>query len=634
MRYKRQAWAAMAVIGLFACGCADDASTLPPSTTPTGNTSQPGNEPSVADLPPVTESALALQDEVQQFLDNYTKQYLELNTVDSEAQWVMNTRIKEGDNTAAEDAKAAAQALAEFSGSVEVIDKSREYLNQKAQLKPLQTKQLERILYMAANKPQTIPDVVRDRIAAETEQTEKLYGFKYMLDGEEVSTGDIDEILNMETELPKRLAAWEVSKEVGPQLKDGLANLRDLRNQTVQALDYPDYFAYQVSDYGMTVDEMRAMMKQFNKDLRPLYRELHTYVRYELADRYNEEVPDMIPAHWLPNRWGQNWQGSFKVEGVDLDEALKEKPSEWLVEQAERFYVSLGFENLPRSFYDKSSLYPLPEGAEFKKNNHASAWHMDLDRDVRCLMSVVPTTDYYNTTHHELGHIYYYLAYSTPEVPPLLREGANRAFHEAIGSQMGMAAMQPKFVQASGLKVNGKADPMQAMLYEALDFVVFIPFSAGVMTEFEHKLYSENLPKDQWNKTWWDLAAKYQGIAPPSERGEEFCDAATKTHINDDAAQYYDYAMSFVLLMQMHDHVARNILKEDPHDTNYFGRTEVGDFLKGVLAPGATADWRELVQESTGSEITAQTMVTYFEPLMEWLQQENEGRTHTLPELE
>ena len=153
------------------------------------------------------------------------------------------------------------------------------------------------------------------------------------------------------------------------------------------------------------------------------------------------------------------------------------------------------------------------------------------------------------------------------------------------------------------------------------------------MTEFERDLYASELPTNQWNKRWWELKAKYQGIAPPSDRSEEWCDAATKTHINNDPAQYYDYALSYILLFQLHDHIARNILKEDPHDTNYFARKDVGRFLAKLLRPGATADSRKLLREMTGQDLSAKPMLNYFEPLMKWLVAQNRGRKHTLPKI-
>lgn len=159
-----------------------------------------------------------------------------------------------------------------------------------------------------------------------------------------------------------------------------------------------------------------------------------------------------------------------------------------------------------------------------------------------------------------------------------------------------------------------------------------MPFGAGVMTEFENALYAENLPKDQFNKKWWELAKKYQGMVPPTERGEDYCDAASKTHINNDAAQYYDYAISYILLFQFHDHISKNILKQDPHATNYYGSKAVGEFLKGILKTGANNDWRQLLQESVGSQISAKPMLDYFAPLMDYLKEQNKDRTYTLPE--
>lgn len=577
----------------------------------------------------------ALQDSVQSYLDGYNKTYKELNIISNEASWMTQIRIVEGDSTNSVANNKAQEAYAKFTGSTENIEMAKKYLSKQEQLTPLQVKQLKAILYKAANNPETLQDLVKTRIKAETEQTEKLFGFDFKIDGKSVSTNDIDGMLSQEKNMAKRLKAWEASKEVGKGLKSGLVNLRDLRNKTVQGLGYNDYFEYQVSDYGMSSKEMIEMLQKFNKELYPLFRELHTYARYELAKKYAvKDVPDLIPTHWLPNRWGQDWSSLVDVEGINLDSALKTKDAEWIVKQGERFYVSIGFPELPKSFWEKSDLYPAPADATYKKNNHASAWHMDYDQDVRSLMSVIPNSEWYETSHHELGHIYYYLSYSNPEVPILLREGANRAYHEALGSMMGMAAMQKPFMENLNLIPKGsKTDEMKTLLKEALNYVVFIPFSTGTMSMFEHDLYAENLPADQFNKRWWELAAKYQGIAPEKARGEEYCDAATKTHINDDAAQYYDYALSYILLFQVHDHISKNILHQDPHATNYYGNKEVGKFIAEIMKPGASADWRKLLKEKTGSDLSAKAMLDYFAPLMDYLKKENAGRKYTLPEM-
>lgn len=287
---------------------------------------------------------------------------------------------------------------------------------------------------MAGGSPQTAAELVNRRIELQTSQVERLFGYIFRIDGAEVSANDIDRLLRESTDLNERLAVWEASKEVGPELSDGMEELRDVRNGVVRALGYDDFFAYQVADYGVETEEMMARMDRLLDELQPLYRELHTWTRYELAERYGVPVPDLLPAHWLPNRWAQDWSPLVAVDGVDLDAALADRRPEWVVEQSERFYTSLGFDRLPSSFYELSSLYPLPEGAPYAKNTHASAWHLDRGEDVRSLMSVEPNTEWYSSSHHELGHVYYYLEYSTPAVPPLLRRGADRGYHEAIGS--------------------------------------------------------------------------------------------------------------------------------------------------------------------------------------------------------
>lgn len=574
-----------------------------------------------------------LSSEVDSFLESYTTDFLDLYYTSSKAQWKANTMIIEGDTAIQNAVNRADEAFAEYTGKEEFINKAKAYLESKEQLNDLQVRQLNSILYMAANNPATVPDLVKKRIAAENAQNEKLFGFDFQIDGESVSTNELDNILKSESDLNKRLAAWTSSKEVGKNLKPGLTELVSLRNSTVQNLGYDDYFTYQVSDYGMSVQEMIEMNQGIIRDVWPLYRELHTYLRYELAEKYNAKTPTMLPAHWLPNRWGQDWSAEVNVEGIDLDGVLEEKGAEWLVKQSERFYVSMGFDPLPQSFYELSDLYPLAADATYKKNNHASAWHMDLKNDVRSLMSVEPNSEWYETTHHELGHIYYYMEYTNPDVPPLLRGGANRAFHEAVGSMLGLAAMQKPFLANIGLIDESiETDETRTLLKEALNYIVFIPWSAGVMTHFERDLYVNQLDADEYNSKWWEYKMKYQGIAPPAERGSEYCDAASKTHINNDAAQYYDYALSYVLLFQFHNHIAQNILQQDPRATNYFGNKNVGKFLHELLSPGATRDWRELLKETTGEEISAKAMLEYFNPLMEYLKEVNEGRQHSLPE--
>ncbi|MEO6711405.1 MAG: M2 family metallopeptidase, partial [Planctomycetota bacterium] len=237
--------------------------------------------------------AASLQAQAQAFLDAYSKQYQALYTASGEAEWLSNTHIVEGDETNSTRTKAANEAMAAFTGSIANIETARKFLARKQDLTPLQRKQIEKVLFAAADKPQTEPELVKQRIAAEAAQTEKMYGFTFKVDGQEVSPNEIDKALREERDLGKRRKIWESSKEVGALLKPGLIELRRLRNAGVQSLGYHDFFAYMASEYGMTTDELAATVAKINRELRPLFSELHTFARHELAKRYGQPVPDL-----------------------------------------------------------------------------------------------------------------------------------------------------------------------------------------------------------------------------------------------------------------------------------------------------------------------------------------------------
>ncbi len=562
----------------------------------------------------------------REFLAMYNDIDQKVTTVAAEASWKAATDVSEQHTG---ERIGASGAVAAFEGSRYVIDTTRALLAKPDALSDLERRQLNRILLNAAEAPGTIPEDVERRVQPEARAGAILDGFAFCMDErggkcvKKTNPNEIDELLEKSRDMAARQKVWEVSKQTGPALKKSLAELRELRNRVATELGFSSYFHLQVAGYGMTVAEMMQLIDRSQQELRPLYGLLHTYAKKKLAARYGQPVPKAIPAHWLGNRWAQEWPGL--VEAVNLDDLLKGRDAEWIVKQGERFYVSLGMAPLPKSFWGKSDLYQLPADSKRMKNTHASAWHIDADKDVRSLMSVTPNFRWFETSHHELGHVYYFMSYSRPSVPHVLRGGMNRAFHEAVGDLIGIAARQLPYLREAGLlAADRKVDQTQWLLSQALDnAVVFLPFSAGTMSHFEHDLYEKNLPQDQFNKRWWELVEQHQGVLPPSPRGEEFCDACTKTHIIDDAAQYYDYALAFLIKYQLHDYIAKKILKQDPHECNYYGNKEVGKWLGEILSLGATRDWRQVIREKTGEDISSRALLEYFQPVREYLEKEN-----------
>jgi peptidyl-dipeptidase A len=572
--------------------------------------------------------AQAAETPAEAFLRLYNSLFKGLWTVANEAAWTASTDVSEAHEAGR---TAANTALAAFLGDRTVIEAARGFLSDRRNLPPVVAREFDKILLFAAEGPGTIPEVTRARVATESHQSSMLDGFTFHIDGKPASANDIDDVLQHSRDLNARLHAWEASKEIGKKLKPGIVQLQKLRNQAAREMKHSGYFALVVADYDMTDAEMMKLLDSFIADTKPLYQKLHAYVRATLAERYHQPVPKLIPAHWIDNRWAQEWDGV--AEGaVNLDPLFKDKSPEWIVKTAEKFYTSMGFPTLPKTFWERSDLYALPADSKRHKNAHATAWHIDYDTDVRSLMSVKPDAHWFFTAHHELGHIYYYLSYSRPEVPVVLRMGANRAMHEAVGELAAIAAKQPAYLEAIGVLPKGfKIDPQRQLVDEALTSAIpFVAWSAGTMAHFEHDLYQKDLPPAEWQKRWWKYVADFQGVAPPSTRPagieKDGCDACTKTHVNDTPAAYYQYAIAAAIKYQLHDHICKKILHSDPHECSYYGHKEVGDFLRSILKQGATRPFNDIIREATGEPLSTRAMMEYFKPLEPWLDQQLKGK--------
>lgn len=576
---------------------------------------------------PLPTANAAATDQARTFLDAYNHIYQQLYTVSQEAQWKALTDVKD-EHTGLRIG--ADQAMAAFVGSPWVIERTCALLQHTNQLDDLAVRQLHAIFLNAAQAPGTIPDVVSARVAAEARQAATLDGFEFKwtppgaAQVKAVTANQIDDVLATSTNLAERLAMWQASKESGVALKPGLLHLRDLRNRVAREMSFSSFSALQAANFGMSVDEMKALTDRLVQETRPLYLQLHCWTRHELAKRYSQPVPKLIPAHWLPNRWGQAWPGL--VESVDLDPLFKGKTPEWIVRQAVSYGESLGLPKVPESFWTKSDLYELPADAKRKKNTHASAWDINLENDTRSLMNVKADFDWFMTAHHEMGHVFYDLAYDGAAVAVVLREGASPAMHEAMAETLATPTAQLPYLRQLGLvSADMQFDETLWLLNSALDQIVFIPWSAGVMAAWERDFYENNLPADQLNQRWWEHVAKYQGIAPPQARGEAFCDPATKTHINDDPGDYYKYAVAFAIKYQLHAHIAKK-LGQDPRNCSFQGNKEVGAFLLKIMKAGATRDWRALIREATGEDLSGKAMLEYYAPVLKWLEEQNRGR--------
>ena len=574
-------------------------------------------------LPLRADQAPPIQERADRFLELANASYQALITLRESTDWDATADVTPVNEAAA---KTAAHAFSAFVGNPALITEVRALLARRTELTPAAVRQLKILLLAAAEAPMSNPALATERIEAEARQDALLNGIEFTFRGHPITRNDIDERLLNSRDLDERRELWECSKQLGVALKPGLARLRDLRNGVARELGYPDYYSLQYATYGLDTAAMVRLNNELLHGLRPLYLQLHTWAKHELAKRYNQPVPRLIPAHWLANRYGQEWPGL--VAAADIDAALARHPREWVVQAAENFFTGMGFAPLPAGVRERSDLFPLPPDATRTKSPNAATYHVDLEQDVRLIMNAEANADWFGTAHHEFGHAYYMLAYARPAIPPLLPESPVNRFHEAIAELAGTVCFQAPYLRRLGvLPADAAPDPVAFLLSDALNpSLPFMAFASGTMTHWEADLYAGNLPADQWNARWWQYVRDFQGIEAPSARGEEFCDAAAKAHVSSSPCYFTNYALATVIRFQLLDHIARNILHQPPQACDLGASPEAGAFLRRIMAKGATEDWRAVLRETTGEDLSARAMLEYFAPLRAWLEEQNRGR--------
>jgi peptidyl-dipeptidase A len=460
---------------------------------------------------------------------------------------------------------------------------------------------------------------------------------KYCPPGQEGSEGclDVEAVTKVlaENRDPKRLReVWEGWQTVGAPMKNDYARFVELSNAGAKDVGFADTGEMWKSRYDMAPDAFAKEMDRLWDQLRPLYLALHTHVRARLHDKYGDVAPldGPIPAYLLGNIWAQEWNNIYDLvappggRGVPLDTILKQRkitPVE-MAKYGEHFFTSLGFAPLPKTFYERS-LLTKPRDRDVVC--HASAWDINNVDDVRIKMCIDPTAEDFTTIHHELGHNFYQRAYA-PQ-PMILRDSANDGFHEAIGDTIALS-VTPDYLVKIGLidKAPDASGDLPLLMNRALEKLAFLPFGL-VVDQWRWNVFSGQVKPDSYNKAWWDLRLKYQGVAPPTARGEEFFDPGAKYHVPANTP-YARYFIASVLQFQFHRALAKAAGCTAPlHRCSIYENKEAGARLEKALAMGASRPWPDVLEVLTGQrEMDASAIAEYFGPLKTWLDEQNKGR--------
>ena len=436
-------------------------------------------------------------------------------------------------------------------------------------------------------------------------------------------------------QLREMWTSW--NDNVGSPMRGEYQRLVEIANQGARELGYPDTGAMWRSKYDMSPEEFQQLTERLWQQVRPLYEELHCYVRAGLNRRYGDQVQPAtgpIRADLLGNLWAQEWGNIYDVvappnsgpPAYDLTQLLENAhyTPQRIVQTAEGFFTSLGFDPLPQTFWERSQ---ITQPRDRNVICHASAWDIDNRTDVRLKMCARVNADDFVTAHHELGHNFYQRAYMNQ--PFLYEDSANDGIHEAIGDTIALS-VTPEYLREIGLlQANQMPTPEQdrnLLLRQALDKIAFLPF--GLMIDrYRWGIFSGQIPANQYQAAWDRMRLQYQGIVPPSPRTEQNFDAGAKYHVPA-SVPYTRYFLARILQFQFFKAACDIAGWHGPlHRCSFYGNREVGRRLNQMLELGLSRPWPEAIQTFTGTrEISAQPMMDYFQPLMGWLREQNRGR--------
>jgi len=453
-------------------------------------------------------------------------------------------------------------------------------------------------------------------------------------EGSCLSLGEMTAKMATSRDYNELLDLWQGWRQVSKPMRPLYEQQVVLTNEGAKELGYADTGAMWRSKYDMPADDFAKELDRIWGQVKPLYESLHCHVRAKLGEQYGEDkVPQdqPIPAHLLGNMWAQTWGNIYDVvapenadPGYDVTALLAEHDYDELkmVRGAEKFFTSMGFAPLPDTFYERS-LFIKPRDRDVLC--HASAWNIDSKDDLRIKMCIQRTGEEFSTIHHELGHNFYQRAYNTQ--PVYYQESANDGFHEAIGDTIALS-VTPGYLKEIGLlnEVPDESKDIGLLMKMALEKVAFIPFGL-LVDQWRWKVFSGEVTPENYNKAWWELREKYQGVQAPIARSESDFDPGAKYHVPGNVP-YTRYFLAHILQFDFHRSLCEIAGNEEAiHRCSVYNSKEAGEKLNAMLEMGSSRPWQEALATITGKEqMDATAILDYFAPLQKYLDEQNKDR--------
>ncbi|MEI6893362.1 MAG: M2 family metallopeptidase [Colwellia sp.] len=566
--------------------------------------------------------------DAQLFLDKVAKEMTRLNLENARAAWIYANFITEDTaSLTAEAEQKSTDAGVSYAMQAATFDKVAVNTTQRRQLNFLK----QSLVMPAPQDSKKSAELAMIGAKLGTIYGKGSYTTKA---GDKLSLGDMTAIMATSHDYDELLEMWSGWREISPEMKPLYTRQVALANEGAKGLGYKDLGAMWRSNYDMPADDFAKELDRLWGQVKPLYDDLHCYVRSELGEVYGiDKVPQNkpIPAHLLGNMWAQSWGNIYDLvapedadPGYDITKQLARHNYDEIkmVKGAEKFFTSLGFDALPETFYSRS-LFTKPADRDVRC--HASAWNLDAKDDLRIKMCIQKTGEEFNVIHHELGHNFYQRAYK--DQPIFFQNSANDGFHEAIGDTIALS-VTPKYLKEIGLidSIPDESKDIGLLMKKALDKVAFIPF--GLMVDqWRWKVYSGEITPENYNTAWWELREKYQGVSAPIARDINAFDPGAKYHVPG-GVPYSRYFLAHIQQFEFHRALCEISGNTDTiHRCSIYNSKEAGTALNTMLEMGSSQPWQQAYKVITGNEkMDASAILDYFAPLHVWLKNKNKGK--------
>jgi peptidyl-dipeptidase A len=392
---------------------------------------------------------------------------------------------------------------------------------------------------------------------------DRIVGFRPEIGGRAVSFAERSRILTKEADRNLRREAYLAMRALDDAVRSDLLELIARRNERAQALGAVDFASFSLQQSSIDRDGLLSLFAEIEDATRDDHRDLLERATLDLG------VERLEP-----------WDVRHAVErAVALPD--EHFPKDGIVPKVESLFGSLGID-LP-ALGIEFVIRDIPFGG--------LCFGVRIPDDVRILANPKDGHRDYEVLFHEYGHAVHDKMIDQPS--PVLREGVEGCFHEAMAEVFGDVASDPEWLRA---ETDVPPAEIEAYAARKKNAALVRLRSLAACSVFEYGLYED--PGREADGLWRTLQRRYTGVEDPSETVWASVSLLT-TH----PVYFQNYVLASAIAAQIADSIRARFGR-------FLGAREAADFLRdSCYAPGASLDWPDKVVRATGAPLSGAALL-------------------------